>query len=423
MKKIYIVGGGITGLSIAHYLKDFDTHIFEKEKAVGGLCSSFNSGEFTFDLDAHFLHFRFPDIKEEILNTGGDILVSHKRSSWIYWDKNLIPFPFQNHLSYLSPSTSQKIFLDLLDCWSGKKKKSEYLDDFLLSHYGSTLYKEFFLPYILKFYRISPEKIPFGEIRKFFPKDNFSNILRGLLTKKVSYSGYNHIFYYPYSGGIKTFVEKWKEGLEDIIKEGEIKKIYWNKKEIEVNGKRVHYDFLIYTPPLPVFLKSLDPFPSSFSSLLPSLYSNSILCYNIGVSRDVFKKIHWIYFPENDIVFFRVGFYSHVSSSMAPSNCSSIYVEVSVSNPDKNLKEKVIEDLIKVKILKSKKDIKVIKPVYIPYAYPLFVGKRNEMEEFKNWLKEKNIFLGGRYAEWKYYSMEDCIRRGKEIAREIRNIK
>jgi protoporphyrinogen oxidase len=59
-KKIIILGAGLSGLSAAWHLqkKGIDCKVFEKEKEVGGLCSSSKIKGFTFDRSGHLLHFK-----------------------------------------------------------------------------------------------------------------------------------------------------------------------------------------------------------------------------------------------------------------------------------------------------------------------------------------------------------------------------
>jgi phytoene dehydrogenase-like protein len=55
--KINIIGAGISGLSAGCYLQmnGFETEIFEKHSRPGGLCTSWKSGEYTFDGCLHWL--------------------------------------------------------------------------------------------------------------------------------------------------------------------------------------------------------------------------------------------------------------------------------------------------------------------------------------------------------------------------------
>jgi phytoene dehydrogenase-like protein len=51
LKKINLIGAGISGLSAGCYLQmnGFETHIFERNPNPGGLCTSWKKGDYTFD--------------------------------------------------------------------------------------------------------------------------------------------------------------------------------------------------------------------------------------------------------------------------------------------------------------------------------------------------------------------------------------
>ena len=55
--KINIIGAGISGLTAGCYLQmnGFETKIFEKQSKPGGLCTSWKSGQYTFDGCLHWL--------------------------------------------------------------------------------------------------------------------------------------------------------------------------------------------------------------------------------------------------------------------------------------------------------------------------------------------------------------------------------
>jgi len=56
-KKVNIIGAGIAGLSVGCYLQKngFRTQIFEKHSIPGGLCTSWQIGDYTFDGCAHWI--------------------------------------------------------------------------------------------------------------------------------------------------------------------------------------------------------------------------------------------------------------------------------------------------------------------------------------------------------------------------------
>ena len=60
MKQIntLIIGGGITGLSLASYIDNKDYLILEKDKKVGGYCKTTIRNGFVWDYSGHFFHFK-----------------------------------------------------------------------------------------------------------------------------------------------------------------------------------------------------------------------------------------------------------------------------------------------------------------------------------------------------------------------------
>ena len=55
-KQTVILGGGLTGLSVAYHLGD-NSIVLEKSSRVGGLCKSEKINGWTFDYTGHLLHF------------------------------------------------------------------------------------------------------------------------------------------------------------------------------------------------------------------------------------------------------------------------------------------------------------------------------------------------------------------------------
>ncbi|MBT3940937.1 NAD(P)/FAD-dependent oxidoreductase [Candidatus Woesearchaeota archaeon] len=93
--KVAIIGGGITGLSIAYYLskENIDVTLFESEGELGGITGAFN--DFGFQVDKYFHHFFRSDryllklIQE--LGLQQDIIWSESKMSLLYKNK-VYPF-------------------------------------------------------------------------------------------------------------------------------------------------------------------------------------------------------------------------------------------------------------------------------------------------------------------------------------------
>jgi len=418
MRKGIIVGGGITGVTVAGNLP-FPVVIIEKEERPGGLLKSYQINGFTFDSDAHFLHFHSPEMERKVLAKCGDILRRYEKRAGIYFGERLIPFPLQRNLCRLPPRISTRILSEILIERWGKKGKFKSLEEFLVSSYGKTLFNIFFRPYFEKLFGLDISLIPYREISRFFPEDKVMDILKGFQNPEVFAVGYNRVFYYPKEGGIETFFKCWKGSNLNILVGKRVVRIKWEEKTVVLNdGEEMIYDFLVSTVPLKEFLEMV--FPKLSYTLKEKLYTNSILCINLGVEGKAETGYHWIYFPEESFSFFRVGFYTHISPSLAPKGHFSLYVELANTSFSNTLLERVIEDLEKVGIIKKHSQLKAIHTVEIKYAYPLFLGNRNELEELVSFMEAHDVYLGGRFGGWNYFSIEDCIKEGEEIAKRIR---
>ncbi len=57
----------------------------------------------------------------------------------------------------------------------------------------------------------------------------------------------------------------------------------------------------------------------------PSVYTwNKVLVFNLGFDRKGPTGVHWIYYPQRELCFYRVGFYDNIFGS----DRMSLYVEI-----------------------------------------------------------------------------------------------
>ena len=138
-----------------------------------------------------------------------------------------------------------------------------------------------------------------------------------------------------------------------------------------------------------------------------------------GTSR---SHYHWIYFPEPEFIFYRVGSYSAVHASAAPPGCRSYYVEMSggvepwLKKPAE-LRQRVLEDLKKAGILDDDDEVLFAELCKIPHAYVLFdsnyLASRQQVVDS---LAARGVFTAGRWGGWNYGGMEDALLEGKAAA-------
>ena len=145
---------------------------------------------------------------------------------------------------------------------------------------------------------------------------------------------------------------------------------------------------------------------------------NKVLVFNIGFDKKTeIHDVHWLYVPDKNISFYRVGFYDNIASS----DKGSLYVEVAFAegqtiNPEVEF-DSVIKGLRKIGIITNQEvvayDYVIMDPAYV------HIVNQQYIDELREKLKENNIFTVGRYGGWTYNSMEDCIIEAKETVDEI----
>jgi UDP-galactopyranose mutase len=187
------------------------------------------------------------------------------------------------------------------------------------------------------------------------------------------------------------------------------------------NGREEAFDQLITTIPLPATFALLSDAPYDLKIAASRLRAISVLNFNIGVDRPGISDKHWIYFPENEYIFSRVGFPTNFSDSLAPPNTSSIYIEITYGAGQRPNTEEAFErsivDLQKCGILRKDDNILTRNVLDIGCAYIIFDENRLKyLESLISYLESRDIFTAGRYGKWDYFSMEDSILSGKAAA-------
>jgi len=430
-KRIIILGAGLAGLSAAWHLKKkgLNAIVFEKEPDIGGLCRSRQINGFTFDCDGHLLHFRHRYTYNLVKGLLGNQLTEHKRNASIYTYSKYNPYPFQANLYGLPAPIVKECLLEFLKaCQNGQfqnKNKRSFL--YWINHtFGRGIAKHFMLPYNNKFWTLPADELTCEWLDGFIPVPSLKQVIEGALRKNRKQFGYNAKFWYPKNGGIEVLPLSLASQIKNIYTNCSIREIDPVNKYIKLSSNdKEKFDYLISTIPLPEIPGLIKKLPSNKSLLFKKLKWNSIFNLNLGLDNKHNSTKHWIYYPEKNTCFFRVGFWHNFSSSLAPAGKSSLYIEVSYSKykpiNKKRIVPQIIMDLKKVGLINKEDKICARDAFDIKYGYPIY--DRNyapAREKIISFLGKNNIVCCGRYGLWKYMSMEDAILSGQEAAERIK---
>jgi protoporphyrinogen oxidase len=433
---VVVLGGGLAGLSTLWHLQKAaydNSFLFEKEPRVGGLARSEVVRGFTFDYTGHLLHFHQPAVQQLVTGLLGDNFHFLSRNSWIFSKGVYSRYPFQTNLYGLPPEVVEECVSGYIAAHQASSHRSDdpsswadypsfqtWIDRTL----GAGIARHFMVPYNEKLWTIPLQELTCEWMGRFVPATSLDQILEGAHGYRDQDPGYNVRFGYPIQGGIEALARAFSTTVKHIYLGYEMVQINMRRKSVSFsNGEETQYEFLVSSLPLPQMIHSIKGVPARILEAASRLRFASVFNVNFGVGRNLSDK-HWVYVPEPEFVFYRVGFPHNFSPYQAPDGCGSIYVEIAYSawRPlDKSqIKVRVERDLIKAGILMEKDTVLAGCCLDIPYAYVIYDHNyRRNVGLIKEYLEEQGIWTVGRYGNWEYSGMEEAIWQGKLITDRI----
>jgi protoporphyrinogen oxidase len=125
----------------------------------------------------------------------------------------------------------------------------------------------------------------------------------------------------------------------------------------------------------------------------------------------------WVYFHDSSVLFSRIYEPIYYSIYNAPKGYTSLSIEVptSVNEPswnDKYLPDKVIEQLLDLRIIRKEQEPTLLAVEKNAYAYPIYtIDYKSKLERIFNELKYiKNLEVIGRTGSFKYLNMWECLK-------------
>ena len=415
-----IIGSGPTGLGASEYFSENKVSymVFDKMSQAGGYASTINKENFKWDYGGHILYSKNKFFIKKLNKTNTKCNVI-SRKCYIYYKNRFIDYPFQRNISQLD-NVDKNFCINELKKVIGTDIPTEEitLKSWSEKVFGKGINKIFFEPYNYKVWGYSISKLSNVWIKNFVSQPSIESINEPW--------GPNREFIYPEDG----IGEIWKNMSKqyNIKYNTEIKRINIHKKEvITENGNIFKYDNLINTIPLKELSKISNCHVNIKKKISKLLHSNTHII-GIGVRDkipEIIKDKHWMYFPQNNLLFYRVSILSNYSNKLCRKDCYSLLVEVCESNEKKielNIIETVIQNLLDIKFINNKNVIVSKYYTNVKYGYPTpMFGRDKLLYEINKSFESYNIFNRGRFASHIYElsNMDDSYCIGYDIAKRI----
>jgi protoporphyrinogen oxidase len=420
---VLVLGAGIAGVGAGLALTEAggDAVLLELEDGPGGLMRTDEVDGFAFDRTGHFLHFK-RDLLNGRLESAGVALDCIERQSAVLVGDTVVPYPIQYNLWALGQERANAAVAEL-EASGGLADLPDTLAELLLPSWGATLYDVFFRPYNEKLWGRPLTSLPADCVGAYLPTTDVELAAAGA-RGPTSYGGYNGTFFYPSSGRIGEAAEALSEPFADRIRYGcAVRSVDLDERALETeDGETIPYDALISTLPLN------DLLALAGEERTPELFAASeILNIRIGFRGSVRIPHHWVYVPDAEFPFHRIGFPGNVNPLTCPSGCASLSVEYTYPStgeplPGETIAEGALAYLDERGFIDLHETVTVterlISPAYVVQRSP----GRPELELVHESLAERGVHVAGRYGTWDYLSMEEAFESGWRAGVAIREM-
>jgi hypothetical protein len=145
-----------------------------------------------------------------------------------------------------------------------------------------------------------------------------------------------------------------------------------------------------------------------------------VLVYNLGFDRKGRRGVHWMYFPDRSLSFYRVGWYDNIFDA----DRMSLYVEIGApsgaaaapSEGEAALLARVLADLAREGITDGHRLVSHHHVVLDPAYVHITRASLAETARLREALAARGVHAVGRYGGWTYCSIEDNLIETRELA-------
>jgi protoporphyrinogen oxidase len=413
-RRFVVVGAGVSGLAFANEVDD--CLVLERESEAGGWCRTIKRDGFVWDYSGHFFHFRHPAIEAWLRARmpRDSVRTIAKKSRVVDVDGNEVDFPFQTHLHQLPKETFASCIADLHAATStshADPARAASFKSMLAAEFGDAICAQFLVPYNEKLYATDLDRLDPDAMGRFFPHASLDEILASLSGAPTA-RGYNDTFTYPV-GGAALYIHALLHDLapEDIALGEVVTSIDVDKHVVTTTRRALRYAHLITSAPLPSTLLA-----TGVNHDAAAFTCNQVLVFNLGFDKKGRDDVHWLYFADPSLIFYRVGFYDNILGG----DRMSLYVELgqpaSVSVDVDATRERVLADLARAQIVDGHRLVAHHHVVMNP-AYVHVTARSNaEAARTRALLGDMGVHSIGRYGAWTYCSIEDNIVEARALA-------
>ncbi len=453
-KSVCVIGGGISGLATAFWLKELDINVWllEKNSRTGGVIQTARENGYLFEQGPNSFLDNAPDTLDLCyeLNLDNELLKQSLRGNprYIYLNGKLHEVPtgpgglFKTEI--FSKKAKRRLFTEPFRS-ANRSKEDESLASFIRRRLGNEILDHAVTPFVSGVYAGDPEKL---SLRGTFPlmydlERQHGSLIGGMIKRMFRKKKKNSQEeekkpraknLCSFVDGMETMTQALAQALGDRVwLNNDVQKIEKTEKGFRINRVQedpIEFDMLVLATPayaLPHMVSELLPESCQYGSTIPY---NRLCLMGLGYKKDEIENAcegFGFLSPRNqDIRILGSIFNSSLFARRAPAGtrCFSVFIGGGLDPAvydlsDDEIKQQCKNDLQHV--LEIHGDPTYEKLVRWEKAIPQYpIGHVNQTEIIQNELQNyPNLFLTGNYFDG--VSFNDCIRNARKTANEVRS--
>ena len=432
-----IIGGGLSGLSLAYFLQDNDNiskiNILEKENTPGGLCRTFAINNIKFDVGPHIIFSKNKKILDFMNELLGENIEKHRRSNRILHKKQFVQYPFENDLSKLPKEDIEYCVNSFLHNPYENYDATTMLQ-FFLKTFGEGITNTYLRPYNEKIWKFDPCFMDTQMVERI-PKPPKEDILKSANGETID--GYLHQLYFTYQkeGGteaiIKALISKLnKKVIINTSTMAETVQKTSSGYEIKSGEKIFKTDKIISTMPLNELCNIYQPTNPSLEIIntAKELRYNSIAICIINVKKDFAGDNYAFMTADKNVIFHRISKLDFMGNNYHIDGTTTYMAEITYRKQDlidlatdNFLTKETLKGLENIGFIDSEDDVNFTKIKRFEYAYVIYDLKhRHNVDKIKEYFSKEGIYLNGRFGSFEYLNMDAIIHQSKILAENIK---
>ena len=408
MKRIAIIGAGVSGLTIGRLLAPHaSVTVFESDSRPGGLikCARVD-GNLFHTCGGHVFNTRREDVLDffwGIFDRDRDFVKADRNSVVKMPDGAEIPYPIENHAYMLDDDTLRAVIADVAGMRAAGSEPANF-EEFLRKQFGDTLYRLYFGPYNRKVWRRDLSDVPLswleGKLPMPAPEEILYNNIRRVKEKAFVHSS----FYYERQGGSQFIADTLAEGL-DLRCSSPVSRL---DRQADggwlVDGER--FDAVVFcgnVKDLPGMLSGVDI--EGFTQYIDRLESHGTTAVFCDIDPNPYS---WIYLPDS-------GYDAHrviCTGNFSRTNNAPGRMTATIEFTDSISRDEIVRQLPYIPF-----SPRYITHCYNPYTYPIqHADTRSMISALSDRLAASGLYLTGRFALWEYFNMDVAMASALSLA-------